>query len=288
MVISVEKSVNRTGAAWPCPAMETGVFTGRPGRETIASFADKEKVRELVEERAGVSGPYILPAWQNIESLVYISRLEGRGDSRIPGDYCVKSLKDIEDFEFDLLFHPLIRTMIGLIPSYKDKELILEAEAPFSILAALMDPMDLYPCFSEDPERLRAILSRIARASAEYLRKCVEAGVRVISLADPVGTMDLVGKEYFREFSGAAGIMLMEQCGSFSDHALIHLCPRLSRSFEEAGMISALPLPDMEKNRRLMDTLSALARNPEIHFSGMACIHHSESFLDKISAIVIK
>ena len=287
--MSLEKNINLTGAVRPCPAMETGFFAGRPDRETLSSFTDREKVRKLVEERVKMSRhPHILPVCQNMESLVYGSRLADEGEIWIPGDYCVKSLKDIENFEFDLLSHPLIRTVIELIPYYKDKELILEAEAPFTILAALMDPIDLYPCFSEDPNRLKSILFRIARASAEYLRQCVEAGAKVISLADPVGTLDMVGGEYFREFSGAAALCLMDRCRTFTDYALIHLCPRLSWSFEEAGMISSRPSPDRGEEEGFMDVLYAMARDPEIHFSGMACIHHPESFNDKISSLVIK
>ena len=260
----------------------------------------------------------IIPAWQNLEAVALSRRMsekKGRlqsgegsasGQGTVPGQdiitgqdvtpgegttpgqgvstgYCVTALSDLEDMDFDLLSDPLIQRVVQTITLYKDdpfKPLILEAESPFSVLAALMNPVDLYLCFEEEGNLLNQILHRIARAEAAYIRACVEAGCRIISIADPVGTMDLVGPDYFRDFCGASELYLMNMCQPFLDQALIHICKKMTRSLMMAGLVEVLPYDSMESGSGdydYVDKLLFIAQDPGIHFVGMTCIHDRRS-----------
>ena len=48
-------------------------------------------------------------------------------------------------------------------------------------------------------EHLNRILEKIAFEEAKYLEAAINAGCHIISLAEPVGTADMVGEKYFRE-----------------------------------------------------------------------------------------
>lgn len=66
-----------------------------------------------------------------------------------------------------------IKTIIEVTKKLKEKPLILEAEAPFSILAALIDPMKLYLAMQTEPEKLEKILKKIVLEEAEYIKAVI-------------------------------------------------------------------------------------------------------------------
>lgn len=279
----MNEKLTMQSARWACPAVENRIRLTGLDQEKIASLADPEVLRRLVDNQAKEPGRgrYTLPAWQNLEALVYGTGILNNGEYWIPGDYCVEELEDIIDYEFDLLSSPLVRSVLEVIPYYRDKPLILEVEAPFSILAALMNPMDFYLCFEEEPERMVEILKRIADASASYIRACLEAGCRFISLADPVGTMNLTGGEYYSRYPGQTALYLLEKCDPYLDKAIIHICLKMSQSMIIAGLAKAEPWPVPDRTADYTEILSAMAEDRGIHYTGMTCIHNASPNLKK-------
>lgn len=270
-------------ADWTCPAMDNRTIISRLDQEIIASLADVEKVKNLVDEEARQTAlqtgnhRFILPAWQNLEALVYGSRIIGKGKYFLPSGYCVKNLADIRDMDYNMTEDPLIRTVIHAVPSYVQKNLVLEAEAPFTILAGLMNPMDLYQCSREQGKLLQTILHRIAEASADYIKACITAGCRIISLADPAGTMDLVGPDYYKLYCGDSELYLMEKLDAWLDGAVVHVCKKMSMSLLIAGMAEVKEYKQTDppgKTGDIMDRLAKMADNPDIHFTGMTCMHN--------------
>ena len=284
----MNEKLTMQSARWACPSLENRRILSSPDQELIASFADPEELRRHMEEnREEVgAGRYILPVWQNLEALVYGTGILNNGSYWIPGDYCVNELGDIRDYAFDFLSSPLIQALLKTIPLYKDEPLILEAEAPFSILAALMNPIDLYLFFEEEPKLMMDILERIADASAEYIKACLKAGCRIISLADPVGTMDLIGEEYYSRYPGQATRYLLEKCDPYLDKAIIHICLKMSQSMVIAGLAKAEPWPVPDKAADYMEILSAMAEDEGIHYTGMTCIHNPSPSLKKALQIL--
>jgi len=273
----MEMNRNMQSADWNCPSIEKRNKPGRPDQQLLASMTDPSEVRRLLKENTEEKGGhrFILPLLQNLESVVYGSRILGHGSFWIPGDYLLSDLRDIETFEFDLLGHPLIRALIETITFYKNEPLILELEAPLFILSALIDPMDLDLCFEKEPVLLSDILRRIADASAAYVKACVQAGCRFFSLADPVGTLNLVGGRYFKEFCGSASVYLMKNCRASMEEAVMHLCPILSRSLLMTDMVRTDKIRIPAGLKDYMQVLALMAEDPDIRFTGMTCLHDS-------------
>ena len=277
---------------WSCPSIETVNAEDLPDQAWFRRITDPEEAGKILEERARLTGRdyWILPPWQNLEAVVYGSRIQNDGTYYIATSYCVKNLCQIQDMDFDLLSDPLIQTMIHLIAEHKARPMVLEVEAPFSILATLMNPVDLYLCMEdrEQKELLIRILHQIADASAEFIRACLEAGCRMISLADPAGTMDLVGEKCFEIFCGESEIYLMKKCQPYLSSAVFHLCRKISLSLILTNRVEIFPYHPKENRENFMDILKAMADDPEILYTGMTCIHNEAPDLKDSHIIKIK
>ena len=232
----------------------------------------------------------ILPARQNLEAAVYGSRIQEKGTYSFSSPYCVRDLEQIREMNFDLLSDPMIREVIHFIACHKDRPLMLEAEAPFSILAALMNPMDLYLCMEDRDQEdlLIRILHGIGDASAEYIRACLEAGCRFVSLADPAGTMDLVGERCYGNICGESELHLLKRCRPYLRDAILHICRKMSLSLVLADLVEIVPYYPGEDMENHMDILREMADNPEIFYTGMTCIHNERPDLKDSYIIEIK
>lgn len=283
----MKENLNIRTADWNCPSIEKRKAAANPDQSFIASLADVNNVRRIMEETAGRQRRprYILPVWQNLESVVWGTRILNSGRYFSPSDYCVEKLCELRAFDFDLLSDPLIQAVIHTIPYYKGRTLILEAESPFSVLSAIMNPVDLYLCFEEEQELLLEILHKIADASSRYIRACVDAGCRIISLADPVGTMNLIGEDYYKKICGESERYLMKKCRPFLDRAIVHICKKMSQSLLIAGLAEAEACEMPQGMEDYADILMYMAENPQIHFTGMTCIHNNNPELKKCYVI---
>ena len=272
---------------WACPSLDhrTGLLCNNPDQFSL--LTDSDFVMQWMEGTAKSFGKkdngqgklYILPVCQNLEALVLSRRIRKDGSYMVSGDYCLAGLEDIESIEYNILDDPLVSAMKKAAASYRDKTkrlLILEAEAPFSILSALMNPIDLFLCFEEKPVLLLNVLRKIAHASALYLRSCLDAGFDFISLADPTGSLDLVGPDYYKRFCGQAALYLMKECRPFLPSSLIHLCPKMSRSMLMTGLIRIdrkRCFVSEDRSGNLWEVLISAARDPHVSFTGGVCLH---------------
>ena len=246
----------------------------------------------IERERTGMQGRdyLILPARQNLEARVYSSRIQEMGIKSDSSSYCLKELSQIGDMDYDLLSDPMIREVIHLIEHHNDRPMLLEVEAPFTVLAALMNPIDLYLRLEDKGEEalLIRILHQIADASAEYIRACLEAGCRIISLADPAGTMDLVGEKCYRNICGETEIYLMKRCRSYLKRAVIHICRKMSLSLMLADLVQVYPYHSGGSMGSHMDILAEMADDPEILYTGMTCIHNEKPDLQSSYIVEVK
>ena len=280
------KELNLHTANWNCPSIEMRKVPGRPDHQLMQAMANPDYIKKQMGagQAAGAEGArYILPLWQNLEAVALGTNIMNRGIKKdsfyIPGDYCLQDLSQLQGLEPDFLSDPLIQAVLETIPAYAGQNLVLEAAAPFSILAALMNPLDLFLCFEKESKLLIEILHKIADASILYIKACIKAGCRVISLADPVGTMDLVGEDYYRRFCGESEIHLMEGCQPFLDQAIMHICFKMSQSLLIAGLARTEPYGIPDDPADAMDILHFMADDPKVHFTGMTCLHDRMSNL---------
>lgn len=262
-------------SSWNCPSLEQIKRESKLNEKEIAAPSHIEEAKKRVKEMKKKSGNswLTLPLWQNLEAVVYGMQLSNTEEYRTFPDYCVKNLEELRDFEFHLVKDPRIEILLETIDYFKDQVILLELEAPFSVLAALMNPIDLYACFDEKGELLSEILYKLAQAEAEYVKRAVEAGTRILSLADPVGTMDMTGEKYYRQFCGESERYLLTLCEPYLNQAVMHICKKMSQSLVIGGLACADKYEGLDNTEDFTDALLRMADDPEIRFTGMTCIH---------------
>ena len=227
----------------------------------------------------------VLPLVQNLEGAVLGADVIKRGNYWTTGDYPFSTLEEINPARFTLMNDKRIRAVIEVTKKLKDEPLVLEVEAPFSVLSALIDPMKLYLAMQTEPKKLEKILKKIVLEEAKYIKAVIQAGCRIISLAEPTGTVDMVGEKCFKECSGMAALLLLKEIEKFLSNSVVHLCGKLSSSMLTVHMAEEEEY--FVSGETYLENLIEVTNNPEIHFVGQRCIHQKKNKSGKIYVITI-
>ena len=214
------------GQTWKCNGDDKRTMPRWLWEKDLSILSNEEEMAKvlLAWKKAENRKEIILPLVQNLEGAVLGADVIKRENYWTTGDYPFSRLEEIKPEQFTLMQDKRIKTIIEVTKKLKEKPLILEAEAPFSILAALIDPMKLYLAMQTEPEKLEKILKKIVLEEAEYIKAVIQAGCRIISLAEPTATMDMVGEKCFKECSGMATFMLLKEIEKFLSNSVVHLC----------------------------------------------------------------
>lgn len=272
---------------WKCNGDDKRTMPQWLWEKDLSILSNEEEMIEilLAWRKAENRKEIILPLVQNLEGTVLGAGVIKRGNYWTTGDYPFSTLEEINSAQFALMNDERIRTVIEVTKKLKEEPLILEAEAPFSILAALIDPMKLYLAMQTEPDKLKKVLKKIILEEAEYIKVVIQAGCRIISLAEPTGTVDMVGEKCFKECSGMAAFMLLKELEKFLSNSVVHLCGKLSSS------MIAVHMAEEEKyfvtGETYLENLIEITKNPEIHFVGQRCIHQKKNETGKIHVLTI-
>lgn len=272
---------------WKCNGDDKKTMPPQLWKKDLSILSNEKEMEEalFIWRKAENRKEIVLPLVQNLEGAVLGAGVIKRGNYWTTGDYPFSTLEEINSAQFTLMNDERIKTVIEVTKKLKEEPVILEVEAPFSVLATLIDPMKLYLAMQTEPDKLEKILKKIALEEAEYIKAVIQAGCKIISLAEPTGTVDLVGEKYFKECSGMALLMLLKEIENFLSRGVVHLCGKLSSS-----MIAVHMAEEEEYSvtgETYIENLIEVADNPVIHFVGQRCIHQKKNKTGKISVITI-
>ncbi|MDO4491433.1 MAG: ASKHA domain-containing protein [Lachnospiraceae bacterium] len=218
-----------------------------------------------------VTNHLTLPLLQNLEACAYGALPEKKAGYWAPGAYPFRSVEEVLDTPLDLLNDSRIQAVLEVISAFPQEQLILEVEAPFTILTALVDPRAVFAALRRSPEQVQKLLKRLADQEALYIGEAIKRGCTVFSLADPLGTAELNGKKLYREIIGPSQVYLLKRCRRYLKQGLIHVCGRMSAELVREGFARAFPVR-VERNK-YVDALFSLAPQERIRTVGMGCIH---------------
>ena len=272
---------------WKCSGNDLRKMPLQIWEEDLSILSNAEAMKRVllawkqIENRKEI----VVPLVQNIEGAVLGAGIIKRKNFWTTGEYPFSSLEEIKPKQLTLMKNPHIKAVIEVIKQLKNETVILEAEAPFSIVSALINPMELYASMQTKTEHLNRILEKIAFEEAKYLEAAIQAGCRIISLAEPTATMDMVGEKCFKECSGMATFMLLKEIEKFLSNSVVHLCGKLSSSMIAVHM--AKEEEDFVTGETYLENLIEVTKNPEIHFVGQRCIHQKKNSTKKIHILTI-
>ena len=273
---------------WKCNGNDTRTMPSQLWEKDLSILSDPEEMVSalLTWRKAENRKEIVLPLVQNLEGAVLGADVVKRENYWTTGNYPFCDLEEMDTEQWSLMKDERILVVIEAVKELKNEPLILEAEAPFSVLAALINPMELYIAMQTERELLDHILKKIVSEETTYIKAVIQAGCQIISLAEPAGTVDMVGNKYFKECSGKAAGLLLKECETLLPNSVFHLCGKLSSSMIAVQMAEEKEYP--VKSEDYLENLLEAAQNPEIHLVGQRCIHQKKNTTGKIHVLELK
>jgi uroporphyrinogen-III decarboxylase len=158
------------------------------------------------------------------------------------------------------------------ILSNNGEQVILNVEGPFTIIASLIEPVTFYKALRKNKSMALSVLKKIEDNVTEYMFEAIKRGARIISYADPMGTIDILGPYIFKEFSAISTINIIKGSELFLNGSLIHICGKLTSSLETLGLckIKAIYFKGEMTYGEVIDKLLKV-RN-DVNLLGNSCI----------------
>jgi uroporphyrinogen decarboxylase len=137
---------------------------------------------------------------------------------------------------------------------------------PFTLGGLAYGVEKLMRAIHKDPVAVHEVVNFGAKLCFDYLEPFIDAGVSIISLADPTASGDLISREQFTEFSLPYLKQLTEKLKAKGVWVLIHICGnttnRLDRIIEtKADIMSVDYKVDLSIARKNLDKRIVLAGN---------------------------
>ncbi|HBG7259465.1 uroporphyrinogen decarboxylase family protein [Clostridioides difficile] len=131
--------------------------------------------------------------------------------------------------------------------SSEGKHVIYGVEGPFTLLNSLMPMSKMFLTMRKDKEG--KLLSNARKWALEYMTMAIENGAEVISYADPIANIDIIGEKMFKEIYLPLCRDIIETIKEKYPDTAIHICGKLTQSIIDTDCC--------EITRRLYDDKSS-------------------------------
>ena len=258
---------------WQCKGEDRRILP----EAVLALGTDALKDTELLEDAMNIitGGDSLkvktLPLMQNIESVALGAIPKQIGKVYSIRDYRYRKISDISIEKGSLVRTPEIQSILKYVKRHSGEKMILEIEGPFSVLSGMIDPMKLFVAARKHGEELQNLLFDVADELAEYIKLASQAGIKVFSLAEPEGSMDVIGEKYYQEFVGKSMLYFISKIKPYMNRSIVHMCGKSSSALEMEHMASVSKYAVEEKPYK--DILFRLSSDPDFRFVGNACIN---------------
>jgi MtaA/CmuA family methyltransferase len=111
----------------------------------------------------------------------------------------------------------------------------LNIEGPFTILSSLIEPKILYKAIRNKDQSIFRGLEIIEENIVAYALQGIKNGIKILSYADPVGAIDIIGPQIYRQHSGRVTYNVLKKLTDMPHNAVIHLCGKTSNALEKNG-----------------------------------------------------
>ena len=173
----------------------------------------------------------MLPFCNTIEAEALGAKIE-LGDPRIgprPKEYTFSIMEDLLQISPIDFAKGRIRNVLEACSFLKDQgeKVALGICGPYSIINCVMDLSIFFKSWHRNPELVEEVLAFLADNLLNYCQAACEAGVDIISYADPAGSLKILGPRYSEKTAKLFTIPFLSKAISIADKkCLIHICPK--------------------------------------------------------------
>jgi uroporphyrinogen-III decarboxylase len=192
---------------------------------------------------------------------------------RVDG-YIYNSVEELDHIKEIDLTKGRIKEVLNAVEIIKKQGEIacLNVEGPFTIICSLIDPMIFYRGIRRNREIVDKFIRVIEDSIVKYILEGIKRGADIISFADPVGSMDIVGPKMYKDVSGKISLNILKRVQPSLNNTIIHLCGKTSTAFQEIGFCESAPV-EFDKNLTYGEAiLEILEKNNDIKILGHWCI----------------
>lgn len=226
-------------ADYPCPAnREAGILEAA---EWSADFRFPE-IYKKGEDMAKISRAVrnfcnesfcILPFCNTVEGEAMGGMVEygsGSAGPRAKGYVCIEPCQVLQLSPIDFQSGRISEVLKACRILCKQGEIVaLKTAGPFTILNVLADSAVVLKWVRKEPDLMKQILDKIRAELLRYIQEACKVGVRIISYADPVGGIRIIGPRQTEWITEQFTIpFLKEAMEVLPKDALIHLCPKIT------------------------------------------------------------
>ncbi|MDR0880026.1 MAG: hypothetical protein LBN09_04890 [Clostridioides sp.] len=188
----------------------------------------------------------VVPFCHTTESEAFGSKVvfDAKAGNRIRTPW-ITTKEDLDKIEKVDISKGRIHEVIEAIKILKEQgeKVCLDVTGPITVATSVVDNNLFYKLVRKDRSAIEKLLEIVEDCTIRYIESAVEAGVDLISFADPAGTFDLVGPKVYREVAGPATMNIFEAVKDKLGDAVVHVCGKTSTSLEEVELLSSQKIP---------------------------------------------
>lgn len=283
---------------FPCKHENTIGFSAEIINKTALSFPDSYNNFAALADLAlavkeEMNFPFcILPFCHTVEAEALGGKIN-LGNGHVgprPKEYAFTSIEDLMqtasiDFSKGRIHQILLAC--SLLKGRGEK-VALEICGPYTILSCLMDLSLLFKTWRKDPQLAENLFDFISDNLLHYFKAACEAGVDIISYADPAGSLKILGPKYAEKTAHLFTIPFLQKARDITaGKSLIHLCPKTTLILTGLDLAEFVNIAIVEKTSYIEAALSVIGKTDII---GQACLHEDTILLSNgnIKAIRLK
>ncbi len=167
----------------------------------------------------------------------------------------------------------------------RGEKVALEISGPFSILTCLIDISKFFITWRKQPQLVEEVFDFISCNLLSYYQAACEAGVDIISYADPVGSLAILGPQYSEITCNLFTVPFLQQAEVLvAGKCLIHLCPKTTLILTG---LSRAEYQDFNIPENLTYAEAALHSIGKVSIIGQSCLKDTSHLLnsDKLRKI---
>lgn len=119
----------------------------------------------------------------------------------------------------------------------ENHKIIYNLSGPVSVITSLIGELKFYKTLRKNPELSTQLMAFIEETLITMGVAALNAGATILSLADPAGSLDILGEPTYKNIIGPSTIRIISGIIEKKPAAKIQLCNKLSRSLEATGFL---------------------------------------------------
>ncbi|MGN0394213.1 MAG: uroporphyrinogen decarboxylase family protein [Coprococcus sp.] len=276
-----------------CPGLEVGTIGTGVLKYGKKVFQKPQYMYQaaLINQKENESCFLKLPLNYNEELKALGGETYWNGQTYLSKGYQYQSIKDMYHIAEICYSQDMFKTVFQCLEKTdRNDKVMLCVEGPFSVLCSLINVMNVLRDRKKEKLAIQLILTNITDILAEYIIQALKYNVKIVSLAEPVASLGMLGEKCYREFSGKYIIRLLQKIRPYLKDSCIHLCGKCSSDLKSTKMITYEKIKCNGEYAKCV--IDAARENPGC-IVGNGCIncermHVNEIYLVKFDNTVLK